>query len=92
MAKRYKIKRYDKIYRSSNRNLIRNIAIWGAVLVVLAFVGFAAYRPLVNFLNGVYTGEKPPTSQPAQDPGQTGEEETPPQEEKAPVYARLQCS
>ena len=44
MAKRYKIKRYDKIYRSSNRNLIRNIAIWGAVLVVLAFVGFAAYR------------------------------------------------
>ena len=60
MAKRYKIKRYDKIYRSSNRNLIRNIAIWGAVLVVLAFVGFAAYRPLVNFLNGVYTGESPP--------------------------------
>ncbi|MBC2871509.1 hypothetical protein H7271_07815 [Bittarella massiliensis] len=92
MAKRYKIKRYDKIYRSSNRNLIRNIAIWGAVLVVLAFVGFAAYRPLVNFLNGVYTGEKPPTSQPVQDPGQTGEEETPPQEEKAPVYARVSLS
>lgn len=62
MAKRYKIKRYNKIYRTDRRAIARRVVLWVAGLAVLAFIGYCAYGPVVNFLSGKYSGSKPDLS------------------------------
>ena len=57
MPKGYKIKRYKRIYRGpgSKRPLSSSVLRWGiaaAAVLVLAFVGWNAYGPLMDYLSG----------------------------------------
>lgn len=54
MAKNYKIKRYNRIYRGkrSTGSLVLRGALVAAAVFIVAFVGYNAYGPIRDYFSG----------------------------------------
>lgn len=67
MAKKYKIKRYNRIYRKNRSSRITPATLLLTVvgIGVLAFLGYSLYQPVYNLLTGGYSSTIPSGSSPA---------------------------
>ena len=74
MAKKYKIKRYRKIYRSdrNSRVTVGGLLFTVLGLLVIAFIGWSVYRPVSDFIGGRLTAPSS-TSSPSSLPEESQE-------------------
>ena len=84
MAKNYKIKRYNRIYRGkrSTGSLVLRGALVAAAVFIVAFVGYNAYGPIRDYFSGALAAAShnaPSEAEPAPPPAETSEPEPEPE-------------